>query len=76
MIQSDAERFSDIDKTKGEQIAKLGAISEALRQENASLKEEMARELASLAELHEQEMKQQEQEAMDSIAIVQKSLAD
>lgn len=58
MIQSDAERFSDIDKTKGEQIAKLGAISEALRQENASLKDEMTRELASLTELHEQEMKQ------------------
>jgi hypothetical protein len=53
MSQSDAERFSDIDKSKGEQIAKLGAISEALRQENVALKEEMAREMAKMREFHE-----------------------
>lgn len=37
--QTDTERFIDIDKTKGEQIAKLGTVAEALHQENINLKE-------------------------------------
>jgi hypothetical protein len=72
----DVERFTSIERSKGEQIEKLTARANQLQQENAAIKDEMARELASLKRAHEDELKQHEQEAMESIAIVQQSLAD
>ena len=54
------ERFTEIDKSKGEQIAKLGTIAEALRQENISLRDQMERELTSLRRQHAEELKLQE----------------
>lgn len=57
MSQSDVERFTEIDKSKGEQIAKLGTIAEALRQENITLRDQMERELTSLRRQHEEELK-------------------
>jgi hypothetical protein len=69
----DVERFTSIDRSKGEQIEKLTARANQLQQENAAIKDEMVRELASLRRAHEDELKQHEQE---SIAIVQQSLAD
>ena len=57
MNMSDAERFTEIDKSKGEQIKKLATIADALRQENIALRESMEKELAQIKRQHEEELK-------------------
>ena len=65
------ERFTTIDKSKGDQIEKLGKIAEKLRKENVQLKEHMKAEFAKQKQMHEEELKLQEQEAMESLAVLQ-----
>ena len=71
---SDAERFTEIDKSKGEQIQKLASMTDALRNENIALRSQMERELREINRQHEEELKLQEQEAMESIGLVRQTL--
>lgn len=71
---SDAERFTEIDKSKGEQIQKLASMADALRNENIALRSQMERELREINRQHEEELKLQEQEAMESIGLVRQTL--
>ena len=71
---SDAERFTEIDKSKGEQIQKLASMADTLRNENIALRSQMERELRDINRQHEEELKLQEQEAMESIGLVRKTL--
>ena len=71
---SDAERFTEIDKSKGEQIQKLASMADALRNENIALRSQMERELRDINRQHEEELKLQEQEAMESIGLVRQTL--
>jgi hypothetical protein len=74
MNMSDAERFTEIDKSKGEQIQKLASMADALRNENIALRSQMERELREINRQHEEELKLQEQEAMESIGLVRQTL--
>jgi hypothetical protein len=74
MNMSDAERFTEIDKSKGEQIQKLASMTDALRNENIALRSQMERELREINRQHEEELKLQEQEAMESIGLVRQTL--
>jgi len=74
MNMSDAERFTEIDKSKGEQIQKLASMADALRNENIALRSQMERELRDINRQHEEELKLQEQEAMESIGLVRQTL--
>ncbi len=71
---SDAERFTEIDKSKGEQIQKLASMADTLRNENIALRSQMERELRDINRQHEEELKLQEQEAMESIGLVRQTL--
>jgi hypothetical protein len=74
MNMSDAERFTEIDKSKGEQIQKLASMADTLRNENIALRSQMERELRDINRQHEEELKLQEQEAMESIGLVRQTL--